>query len=193
MLHERLLSEMERDLPPLADTESLEYKLDVPRSRFPFSIVWTTLPLISWLFPFVGHLGICRSDGVTHDFAGPYYISVDNFAFGVPQRYWRLSLEQVQNLQGCFNAADAWDKAIKDSVSEYQRQMYSFCCNNCHNFVATCLNKMNFQGRSDWGVVSLVWHVWIHGHFVSFGRAVHALYGFFVVVTGIVLLCVFLR
>lgn len=31
--------------------------------------------------------GICASSGVIHDFAGPYFISVDNFAFGTPTRY----------------------------------------------------------------------------------------------------------
>lgn len=51
-------------------------------ARFPFCIVWTPLPLISWLLPFIGHTGIAMSNGVIHDFAGPYYISVDDLAFG---------------------------------------------------------------------------------------------------------------
>lgn len=28
--------------------------------RYPYCIVWTTLPLISWLLPFIGHTGICE-------------------------------------------------------------------------------------------------------------------------------------
>jgi len=35
-----------------------------------------TLDLDSWLLPFVGHLGIVTSDGLIHDFAGPYTINV---------------------------------------------------------------------------------------------------------------------
>ncbi len=31
---------------------------------------------LTWLFPFIGHMGITRTDGVIRDFAGPYYVSV---------------------------------------------------------------------------------------------------------------------
>jgi len=31
---------------------------------------------IRWLFPFIGHMGICTTAGVIRDFAGPYYVSV---------------------------------------------------------------------------------------------------------------------
>jgi Protein of unknown function (DUF778) len=58
-----------------------------PPKLFPFCLVWTTIPLISWIFPFVGHLGICTSEGVTLDFAGPQFVSVDSFGFGSPTRY----------------------------------------------------------------------------------------------------------
>ena len=42
--------------------------------RYPFSIVWTTLPGISFLFPLIGHVGITDSRGVTYDFSGPYQV-----------------------------------------------------------------------------------------------------------------------
>lgn len=29
-----------------------------------------------WVFPFIGHMGICTSSGVIRDFAGSYYVSV---------------------------------------------------------------------------------------------------------------------
>ena len=57
-------------------------KIDPDRARFPFCIVWTPLPLISWLLPFIGHTGIAMSDGVIHDFSGPYCITIDDLAFG---------------------------------------------------------------------------------------------------------------
>lgn len=42
--------------------------------RAPMSIVWTTLPGISFLFPVIGHVGIGDSSGVTYDFSGPYQV-----------------------------------------------------------------------------------------------------------------------
>ena len=51
-------------------------QIDVQHDRYPHSIVWTPIPLLTWLFPCVGHMGIARTDGVIRDFAGPYYVSV---------------------------------------------------------------------------------------------------------------------
>jgi hypothetical protein len=31
---------------------------------------------IRWLIPFIGHMGICTSNGIIRDFAGPYVVSV---------------------------------------------------------------------------------------------------------------------
>jgi hypothetical protein len=54
----------------------LNDRIDIIRVRYPHCIVWTPIPLITWLFPFIGHMGIARTDGVIRDFAGPYYVSV---------------------------------------------------------------------------------------------------------------------
>jgi hypothetical protein len=51
-------------------------RIDVKRVRYPHCIVWTPIPVLTWLFPFIGHMGIARNDGVIRDFAGPYYVSV---------------------------------------------------------------------------------------------------------------------
>ena len=36
----------------------------------PHTLVWAPIPLLTWLYPPIGHLGICLSDGVILDFAG---------------------------------------------------------------------------------------------------------------------------
>ena len=59
-----------------------EAEINAQEARFPFSIVWTPLPLITWILPFIGHTGIALSNGIIHDFAGPYTISIDDLAFG---------------------------------------------------------------------------------------------------------------
>jgi hypothetical protein len=40
-------------------TKMIKQKIDIKRSRFPYCIVWTPLPLISWIIPVIGHTGIC--------------------------------------------------------------------------------------------------------------------------------------
>lgn len=70
-------------------------QIDPTKARFPCCIVWTPLPVVSWLLPFVGHVGIGREDGVIVDFAGPNFVSVDNFTFGGVSRYIQITKEKV--------------------------------------------------------------------------------------------------
>ena len=50
--------------------------IDSKHVQYPHCLVWTPIPVLTWLFPFIGYMGIARTDGVIRDFAGPYYVSV---------------------------------------------------------------------------------------------------------------------
>lgn len=52
------------------DLEMNTAKIDYDSHRYPFCIVWTPIPLLTWLFPFIGHMGIATSQGIIRDFAG---------------------------------------------------------------------------------------------------------------------------
>ena len=79
--------------------------------RYAYSIVWTTLPFISCILPFIGHTGICTSKGIIHDFAGPFYVSVDEFAFGKPLKYVRLDNSKFTDKE--------WDDAIMNADKKF--------------------------------------------------------------------------
>ena len=70
----------------LDEPDELE-ELDSNKARFPLCITWTPIPLITWLIPCIGHAGIAHSNGKIHDFAGPYFIGIDDFAFGETAKY----------------------------------------------------------------------------------------------------------
>lgn len=168
------------------------------KARFPCCIVWTPLPILSWFIPFIGHIGICREDGVILDFAGPNFVCVDNFTFGSPRRYIQINREKVgwwliyiitsyhlvcifhytnQPLQcdildafdygrdrtGTTAATMTWDEALKESTQEFQHRAYNLFTCNCHSFVANCMNRMGYSGRSDWNVVNLAAFIFIKG------------------------------
>ena len=48
----------------------------VPPRQFPYCIVWTPIPLISWLLPFVGHMGVCSSKGIIMVSQGCHTVSL---------------------------------------------------------------------------------------------------------------------
>ncbi|ETV98416.1 hypothetical protein H310_08582 [Aphanomyces invadans] len=137
-------------------------RVDVGNDRYPFSIVWTPLPLISWFFPFIGHMGIADSNGIIYDFAGPYYIGEDNFAFGRPTRYLQLTLPASVS-------EDAWDEGVRQGCDVYKKRMHNICCDNCHSHVARCLNSMGYPcvWGSNWNMVVLCFYCLFNGGFVN--------------------------
>ena len=51
----------------------------VPPYQFPYCITWTSIPVVSWLFPFIGHMGIGDSQGKVRReiLGGPSIIIID--------------------------------------------------------------------------------------------------------------------
>lgn len=119
--------------------------------------------MLSWIAPFIGHIGICDSKGYIHDFSGPYSITVDQMLFGNPTRYVQppdcasWTPEQVQ----------AWDAALKNQTCSFRKQMYNFFTNNCHRFVSAHMNDVQFLGRSNWNEVTTAMVMFFKGKHVS--------------------------
>ena len=57
------------------------------REDLSFTILWSPLPPITWILPFIGHTGIANSEGIASDFQGPYSVGDQGrMAFGNPTR-----------------------------------------------------------------------------------------------------------
>ncbi|KAH9513403.1 hypothetical protein Btru_032935 [Bulinus truncatus] len=138
------------------------HKVDPQHNRFPHCIVWTPIPCLTWLLPIIGHMGICTTAGVIRDFAGPYYVSEDDMAFGKPVKYWQLDLTRAKN------GKDSWDRSVADASEEYKHRMHNLCCDNCHSHVAMALNLMNYNGSSSWNMIKLCFLMLIYGKYTSF-------------------------
>ncbi|CAH2064426.1 unnamed protein product [Thlaspi arvense] len=165
-------------------------KIDPRRDRFPCCIVWTPLPFISWLVPFIGHVGICREDGVILDFAGPNFVCVDNFAFGAVSRYIQINKEKESSFTSgshMFNGESryeeeedtrerepTWDDALRKGIQEYQHHSYNIFTCNCHSFVANNLNRLAVRSGG-WNVVNLAALVFLKGRWVSKAAMVKSL------------------
>ncbi|XP_021274364.1 protein RTE1-HOMOLOG [Herrania umbratica] len=156
-------------------------QIDPRRQRFPCCIVWTPLPVLSWLVPFIGHVGICREDGVILDFAGPNFVCVDNFTFGAVARYIQINKDKeccISPHPSAFKGEPeyqhddprretlTWDDALQKSTQEFQHRSYSLFTCNCHSFVANNLNRLGFHSGG-WNVVNLAVLIFLKGCWVS--------------------------
>ncbi|KAK8480485.1 hypothetical protein V6N13_024145 [Hibiscus sabdariffa] len=149
--------------------------IDPKRERFPCCIVWTPLPVLSWLVPFIGHVGICREDGTILDFAGPHFVCVDHFTFGPVARYLQINKDKECSISkgDQENQHDdprretlTWDDALQKSTMEFQHRAYSLFTCNCHSFVANNLNRLGFRSGG-WNIVTIALLVLLKGQWVN--------------------------
>ncbi|CAH1978316.1 unnamed protein product [Acanthoscelides obtectus] len=167
------------------DMHQILSNIDSAKDKYPCCIVWTPIPLLTWLFPFIGHMGITMSNGVIRDFAGPYFVSEDNMAFGRPTKYWQLQPPRARG------GVVGWDAAVTEASDIYKGRMHNLCCDNCHSHVATALNLMNYNNSSNWNMVKLAILMMVHGKYVSLARFLKTWLPFTIIVTAIVLISVF--
>ena len=60
-------------------------------------------------------MGIATTVGVIRDFAGPYFVSEDDMAFGEPAKYWQLNPNDAK--------LQSWDQAVYEASEEYKGHM----------------------------------------------------------------------
>ncbi|PIN13255.1 hypothetical protein CDL12_14135 [Handroanthus impetiginosus] len=155
-------------------------EIDPKKAKFPCCVVWTPLPVVSWLAPFIGHVGICREDGTILDFSGTNLVNVDEFAFGSVARYIQLDRNQCcfpPNLIGhtCkqryvhaeFGTAITWDDAVQSSARYFEHKSYNLFTCNCHSYVANCLNRLCYAGSMKWNMVNVAALILFKGKWVD--------------------------
>jgi len=145
------------EMPPHEQSSMLK-PIDIEGHRFPYCVVWTPLPIITWLLPFIGHMGIADSSGIIYDFAGPYTVSKNNMAFGWPTKYWRLETPN-----------NKYDQSVYDASEEYKTRMHILCYDNCHSHVAMAMNLMRHGEKSRWNMISVCFAFLWHSRYVSIG------------------------
>ncbi|OAD55107.1 hypothetical protein WN48_05582 [Eufriesea mexicana] len=166
---------------------NMDLAINLERQKFPFSIVWTPLPILTYFLPIIGHMGIATSTGVIRDFAGPYHVSEDNMTFGKPTKYWQLNYTKAKG------GVQGWDSAIAEASEIYKTRMHNICWDNCHSHVATALNLMSYDNSNSWNMVKLAFLMLVHGKYVSFPGFLKTWMPFCLLVTAFTLLCLLLR
>ena len=158
----------------LTSSSKNKYQINTIKHRYPYCIVWTPIPFLTWFFPSFGHVGICESNGIIHDFAGSYHVSVDNMAFGFPTKVIVLKLSVKES--------NEYDKAISTATNHYNKMKYDSLNNNCHSFVAEVLNKLKYKGKNNYTVVDVLWMVITKSKFLTWTDLFKSYCGFIVII-----------
>ena len=156
--------------------------IEPKRHRFPYCIVWTPIPIITTLIPCIGHTGICTSGGIIHDFAGSYYVGIDNMAFGSPCKYVLLSPTHTER--------DNWDRCVDKGDERFNNEPHNLCLNNCHSHCAYVLNLLKYRNKSNYTMFHIWWMLVTKGKYISFKHIVKTYIGFIItLIVNMLLYC----
>lgn len=133
-------------------------------TRLSKCVVWTGIPMLSWICPALGHVGICDSHGVVHDFEGSGYIGTGHLLFGDPRQRCPLDIDDK-----------ILDDAIEEVSNEFSHVPFNILCSNCHFYVCSVLKRANYPlpcccGK-DWtfgATIKLVWLLIFKSRSLSF-------------------------
>jgi len=156
-------------------------EIDVARHRYPYSIVWTPIHPITWIFPFVGHMGICDNDGNIHDWGGGLS-NFNNMLFGNPTRYLQLRNPQARDVESG-SAAQEWNEAIRRADAVFVDRIHCMVCgSDCHSHVCEALNTLRYGGCAYWQKVPLAAWVFFRARHTSIAGFVSTWLGTLVIV-----------
>ena len=147
-------------------------KINPQKNRYPYCIVWTPIPFLTYLIPSIGHTGIANSEGIIHDFAASFYISIDEMSFGKPTKYFQLDLDEREKYE--------YDKAIEKGDLKYNHEMHNLFWNNCHSHVAYILNLIKYKGKDNYTMVDIWWMLILKGKYISLLAFIKTYLGFFI-------------
>ena len=150
-------------------------------------VVWTTIPMLSWICPIIGHVGIYDSSGVVYDFEGPQCVGRGHLLFGKPLQVWRLDIDD-QTL----------DRAIANATEEFSQRNYNIITSNCHFYVASVLRNAHYplpsSCCSNWtsgATVKIMTGLVLHGRSISLCKFAQ-IWIPFLILWGIIILIILL-
>ena len=147
-------------------------KIFPSKNRYPYCIVWTPIPFLTYILPFIGQTGIANSKGIIHDYSASFFVNIDDFSFGKPTKYLKLDLNEKEKFD--------YDKAIEKGDLQFRTLIYNFFRNNSHMYVAYILNQIKYKGKSDFNMIYIWWILILRGKYISFLSFIKTYIGFFI-------------
>ena len=128
-------------------------------SKYKYCIIWSHIPLITFLMPFVGHSSIVNSYGFIHDFQSSYFIQIYNEEENGFCKIVYLNLNDSQKL--------IWDNIIEQIDKVYQKKSFSFCGNNSFKYISDILSIIEYKSKKNYSQYDIFWLIIKEGKFIS--------------------------
>ena len=128
-------------------------------SIYKYCITWSHIPLITFLFPFIGHCSIVNSYGFIHDFDSSNFIKIYNENENGFSKIVYLNLDD--------NQKKIWDNVIEKIDKNYKKKSFSMCGNNSFKYISNILNNIEYKGKKNYTKCDIFWLIIKEGKFIS--------------------------
>lgn len=121
-------------------------------ARPPCAVLWSPIPLLTWLLPCIGHIGISDSSGTAYDFAGSGTIlrwPSGRTLLGMPTRWLQLVHPEDTGsaAEGTWPSKQALhhDQELNTVADAFKTEPYNLFTNNCHVFVSAVMTHVDYR------------------------------------------------
>lgn len=147
----------------MPSTRSNSPSIDPLNNLYPNCIVFGVLPLITWLIPVIGHIGIGDSNGHIHDFAGSCHIGYNQFMTGRVTKYYHL--DQIDST--------ILDRSIIIANNKYNKQHHNIISNNCHHHVSDVLRATQLPQYNNVTMLQTWWLITVYGRYSTWAGLIY--------------------
>ena len=117
------------------NTANKSIEINLFQNKFPYCLLWTNIPFLTFFYPIYGDFAIGDSNGKIHFFGGLN----NNFNY---YKFFQFNLNDYEK--------NIFDDAIKEIDNIYKEKKYSICKCNSHYYVADFLNKIKYNKKKDY-------------------------------------------
>ena len=151
-------------------------------SIYKYCITWSHIPLITFLFPFIGHCSIVNSYGFIHDFDSSNFIKIYNENENGFSKIVYLNLDD--------NQKKIWDNVIEKIDKNYKKKSFSMCGNNSFKYISNILNNIEYKGKKNYTKCDIFWLIIKEGKFISKCHLFKTYFGLIIIVFIVVFIII---
>ncbi|ELP91384.1 hypothetical protein EIN_154510 [Entamoeba invadens IP1] len=139
-------------------------EIDLDTEFYPCCITWTTIPVISWFLPFIGHPAVCDTKGIHHDYSFPHIVHAGRRTIlGRTFKYLPLQF-------GDGVTCDDFEKAIDTANKKWKHIMHKYIIDNCHDYCVDILNDIKYKNKDNWCNFTFMLELLFHSVYVNKSR-----------------------
>ena len=159
----------------------------IPKAKyFPCCVCWSTIPMLTWFIPVVGHAAISDTNGWIYDFQYSYSIGKhrQTTCFGSVNKYLQLDLNVSE---------EQYNEAIEHANEKFSHLTHNLIVQNCHDHVCEVLNEIGYMNKRNWNTFSLIILLMMKSKYTSWIDFIATYLPFFIlvgIVVTIIVLCV---